>query len=182
MSLLDILSNLGKSTASNPDVAQATSFSLASLLSGDGLAKLETDAKAFIVNAEKIVGDVLASNGNVLEMVISLARDIPVVLAEIAEVKQLLVDVKAITSGTHAAVTSAPLPSPSLLPPVLTPGAVSVAHALSTVTTTVPAPANPPSFLDVADHVLQAATKALDPFTPKPLTAPTISNEPHGGA
>lgn len=171
MSLFDTLINLGKTTAANPEVSSTSNFSLASLLSGDGLAKLEADAKAFIVNAEKVVGDVLASNGNVLEMVISLARDIPSVLAEIQEVKQMLADVKAITQGTHAAVTSAPTPAPTLVAPV------QLLHSAPAVT--ISAPMNPPSFLDVADHVLQAATKALDPFTPKPLNAPV---EPRGGA
>lgn len=135
-------------------------MSILDMFTSGNFGKLEEDAKAVIANAEKIIADVLASNGNVVGAIVTLAADFKTIVAEVQAIRQIVTDLQALTQS-----------APVIIPAV---AAAANAHvALPSATPVAPTPA--PSFL-------AAVEKALDPFTPRPLAHAVVQSEPHGGA
>src|SRR5574337_107500 len=77
------------------------------------LGKLQSDASAFIKNAEKILADVAGSNGNVVLAVGKLAADFETIVSEFSVIKQAIADIHAFIYGDGSQVTlAAPDPAP----------------------------------------------------------------------
>lgn len=130
--------------------------------SGDGsaLGSLETDARQFIVNGEKIIADLAAGHGNVIASVLALASDFQTVIAEVQEAKKLLVDLQALIGAAQSAAPVVPAVAEQVLVP-----SVMINPALH-----------------IALATAATITAGSDPFAAKPLAHAAQTSEPHGGA
>lgn len=141
-------------------------------LGGGNLGDIEAKAGDLLTRLEKLGADVIGSNGNLLQMVVSVAEDLGTLKTALADVEQIVADLKALhssmsgvaTGGTGASATpAAPVASPA-------PG-VSVTSILTAAET-------------IAAHAAPAiaAIAHSDPFQAKPLTRVAQVTEPRGGA
>lgn len=140
------------------------------ILSGGKLEQLEADAKAFLANSEKIAAIIVGTGENPISIIEAIVGNFATLTAELADVKQLVLDVHALVSNQTAAT-----PPAAPTPPTGVGSLQMVATATQALADAVKV--TPP----VASPAPLPFTPA-DPFAPKPLAHVAQVVEPHGGA
>lgn len=133
-------------------------------IGGVNIGDIEKNAGDLLGRLEKLGGDVMASNGNVITALVAVAEDFNTLKAVVSDVRAIVDDLKAV----HAAQAAAP----------------ALVHAIPSQQTVAPTPA-PISAMDVlnaAAKAVSAATGVADPFAPKPLAHSAPNVNPVGGA
>lgn len=148
---------------------------LLKMLSSGNLGDVESKAGDLLTRLEKLGADVIGSNGNLVQTVVTLAEDFATLKAAISDIVAIVGDLKGLTQGLSAVHAN------------LSAAVASVPASSAVATGGTGSPVTPMGILQAAETVVAQVAPALaqvaaDPFAAKPLTRISAVVEPRGGA